>query len=88
MAVSRKTFERLKLRDRLKGTLSDDFTVTRAVREAGLDIRFVPQALTPSTDYCTFREMLEFTTRQMKITRVYATRLWLISFFGSGFLRL
>jgi CBS domain containing-hemolysin-like protein len=28
--------------------------------------------------------MLEFTTRQMKITRVYAEKLWLLSFFGSG----
>jgi hypothetical protein len=28
--------------------------------------------------------MFEFTNRQMKITRVYAQSLWLMSFFGSG----
>lgn len=84
MAIRRDTFERLGIRDRWRGTLSDDFTVTRAMNEAGLAIRFVPQALTPSVEDCTFRELLEFTTRQMKITQVYASHLWGLSFFGSG----
>jgi hypothetical protein len=30
------------------------------------------------------RECIEFTTRQMKVTRVYMPNLWLMSFFGSG----
>ena len=54
------------------------------MNEARLDIVFVPQALIPSVENCTFRELIEFTTRQMKITRVYRTKLWLLSFFGSG----
>lgn len=84
MAIRRETWVKLDLSSRLKGTLSDDFTVTRAMNEAGLEIRFVPQALTPSIEDCTWQEMLEFTTRQMKITRVYAHHLWLMSFSGSG----
>lgn len=84
MAVRREVWQRLDLSERLRGTLSDDFTVTRAMNEAGLEIRFVPQALTPSIENGTFRELFEFTTRQMKITRVYATPLWLLSFFGSA----
>lgn len=83
-AMRREAFDKLKIRERWRGTLSDDFTVTRVVKEAGLHIRFVPQALTPSPGACTFRECLEFTTRQMKITRVYAPHLWLMSFVGSG----
>jgi hypothetical protein len=54
------------------------------MNDAGLHIVFVPQALIPSVENCTFRELIEFTTRQMKITRVYRTNLWLLSFFGSG----
>ena len=54
------------------------------MNEAGFDIRHVPQALTRSQGECSFRECLELTTRQMKITRVYRRHLWLISFFGSG----
>lgn len=82
-AIRRKTFERLNMRKRWRGTLSDDFTVTRAMKRANLPIYFVPQALTASVDDCTFQELLEFTTRQMKITRVYAPNLWLQSFIGS-----
>lgn len=84
MAIRRDTFERLDIREKWAGTLSDDFTLTRAVKEAGLEIKFVPQALTASLENCTLGEMLEFTTRQMKITRVYASPLWLLSMFGSS----
>lgn len=84
MAIRRDTFETLNIREKWRGTLSDDFTVTRAMNEAGLKIHFVPQALTPSVENCSLREMFEFTNRQMKITRVYAQKLWLMSFFGSG----
>ncbi|MEO6464739.1 MAG: glycosyltransferase [Pyrinomonadaceae bacterium] len=84
MAIRREVWESLDLADRLKGTLSDDFTITRAVKDADLDIVFVPQALTPSIENCTLTELFEFTTRQMKITRVYATPLWAMSFFGSA----
>lgn len=84
MAIRRDTFERIGMRDKWHGTLSDDFAVTRAMNAAGLRIRFVPQALTASVESCTLRELFEFTTRQMKITRVYMPRLWLVSLVGSG----
>ena len=75
-AVRRETFERLGVGGRWRGSVSDDYTLTRALHEAGLPIRFVPACLTASVEDCTFAEMLEFTTRQLKITRVYAPRLW------------
>ena len=83
-AIRRDVFERLDIRERWNGTLSDDFTVTRVMNEAGLDIYFVPRALTASVHDCSIGELLEFTTRQMKITRVYSPKLWIISFVGSG----
>ena len=49
-----------------------------------MPIHFVPSAMTPSMDDCSFSQLIEFTTRQMKITRVYAPQLWKLSFFGSG----
>ena len=52
--------------------------MTRALHEAKLDIYFVPQCLTVSHEDCGWRELLEFTTRQIKITRVYAPHLWVI----------
>lgn len=82
MAMRRATFERIKMNDRWRGTLSDDFTVTTAMRENELKIRFVPQCLIASFQDCSFAELLEFTTRQMKITRVNASHYWLASLFG------
>ena len=83
-AIRRDVFESINMRDKWKGTLSDDFAVTRAVRSAGLEIVHVPQALTATLESCSLRQLLEFTTRQMKITRVYMPHLWLMSFFGSA----
>lgn len=82
-AILHETFERLDMRQRWHGTLSDDFALTSRLREANLPIYFVPNCLTASVEDCTFAELLEFTTRQMKITRVYQPGLWKASFAGS-----
>jgi cellulose synthase/poly-beta-1,6-N-acetylglucosamine synthase-like glycosyltransferase len=83
-AIRRETFERLDIREKWRGTLSDDFTLSHVVNGDGLPIIFVPQALTASVENCTLPELLEFTTRQMKITRVYAAPLWVMSLVGTG----
>ncbi len=84
MSIRRAVFERLDIRGKWRGTVSDDFAVTRAMNESQLPIVFVPQAICVSAENCTLTEMLEFTTRQMKITRVYAPKLWILSFIGSA----
>jgi len=84
-AIRRAVFERLKVADRWRGTVSDDFTLTRVLKDAKLPIHFVPHCLTASFDECSFRELFEFTTRQLKITRVYAAHLWQAVLFGSLF---
>lgn len=83
MAIRRETFEKLEIREKWRGTLTDDFVLTSVMKDAGLNVYFVPQCLTASVADCTWRELLEFTTRQMKITRVYAPHLWKASFVGS-----
>ena len=83
-AIRRATFERLNVVGHWAGTVSDDFTMTRVLKEAKLPIHFTPNCLVPSVGDCDFRELLEFTTRQIKITRVYAPHLWLPLMLGSG----
>jgi len=83
MALRRDTFERLGIRKKWRDALSDDYAVMRVMREANLPIYFVPQALTASIEDYSFSQVVEFTTRQMKITRVYAPALWIASFVGS-----
>jgi ceramide glucosyltransferase len=83
-AIRRATFDRLNVVDHWRGTVSDDFTITRVLKEAKLPIHFTPNCLVASVGDCGFRELLEFTTRQIKITRVYAAQLWLPLLLGSG----
>ena len=83
LAMRREVFEKINMREKWRGTLSDDFAVTRALKKANLPIYFVPQCLTATVEDCSFREFLEFSTRQMKITRIYAAHLWKASFIGS-----
>ena len=82
-AIRRTTFERLKVVDHWRGTVSDDFTLTRVLKKAGLPIHFTPRCLVPSVGDCGWDELMEFTTRQIKITRVYASHLWLPLLLGS-----
>ena len=82
-AILRMTFERLDMRDQWRGALSDDFAMTRALQGVKLPIHFVPACLTAAADDCGIAELLEFTTRQLKITRVYAPHLWKAVLIGS-----
>jgi cellulose synthase/poly-beta-1,6-N-acetylglucosamine synthase-like glycosyltransferase len=83
-AIRRSTFERLNVVEHWRGTVSDDFTITRVLKEAKLPIHFTPNCLVPSLGDCGWDELVEFTTRQIKITRVYAPHLWLPLLLGSS----
>lgn len=79
-AVRRADFEALgvvKLWDR---ALSDDYQMTRAMREAGRAIRFVPQAMIPSHDRTTFGGFWQFARRQIIITRICGPEIWRAGF--------
>ncbi|MEK6278906.1 MAG: glycosyltransferase family 2 protein [Acidobacteriota bacterium] len=82
-AIRRSTFDQLEVRDAWHGTVSDDFAMTRVLQHAKLPIHFVPACLVPSLDNCSMKELLEFTNRQLKITRVYAPHLWKPLLIGS-----
>jgi cellulose synthase/poly-beta-1,6-N-acetylglucosamine synthase-like glycosyltransferase len=84
MAVRRSTFGEIRVLDAWHGSVSDDYSITRAAERAGIRIIFVPECLIPSYGECTWRELLEFTTRQITITRVYHPRLWRIGFIAQA----
>jgi len=82
-AIRRATFELAHVMDAWQGAASDDFAMTRALHAERLPIHFVPACMTASHEDCSFRELLEFTTRQLKITRAYAPHLWKIVLFSN-----
>jgi ceramide glucosyltransferase len=81
-AMHRATFERLNILEAWRGTVSDDYAITRAAQRGGMKIVFVPECLVLSFGECSFGELVEFTTRQIIITRVYHRVLWRIAFAG------
>lgn len=82
-AILKSTFRKLEMAEHWRGSVSDDFTMTRVLQRAALPIHFVPACLVASVDPTTARELLEFTNRQLKITRVYAAHLWTPLLIGS-----
>ncbi len=77
MAINRDLFESLRIKQSWEaGAVSDDYILTSAIHAEGLRIKFVPQCLMVSEAIPSVRNLLEFTTRQLTITRVYAPRVW------------
>jgi len=76
MALRRRTFDEAKVPLYWAGCVSDDLMLTRALRDAGRKIVFVPQCLVATHHPTTWRALLEWTTRQILLTRVYEPRLW------------
>jgi ceramide glucosyltransferase len=77
LAMRAADFRRLDIAGRYwPRTVSDDYGVTRAVREAGGRIHFEPRCLVASGQKTSFGEFLNWANRQIVLTRVYAPRLW------------
>jgi cellulose synthase/poly-beta-1,6-N-acetylglucosamine synthase-like glycosyltransferase len=76
-AIRRKTFNDAQVLEVWQGALSDDFTLTHALEAAGKPIVFCAECLAPTLHPWTWKELLDFTNRQILITRVYSPRRWM-----------
>jgi hypothetical protein len=76
MAIRKETFFEARVYAYWKNTVSDDYALTAAIRDAGLAIAFAPGALTPSLERFSCAGFFGWIRRQMTITRVYDQRLW------------
>lgn len=75
-AIRRERFEQSNVLEYWNGSVSDDFSITRALRQSGFPILFAPECMVPTMFDCDAAGLLEFTNRQIVITRVYESRLW------------
>lgn len=76
MAVRRETFERARMTSVWDTAADDDLSLTTAVKALGLKVRFVPQCLVASDGDGTIQEIIEWTNRQLILTKVYYPGLW------------
>jgi len=86
MAIRVDTFRQVGLDKIWPKALSDDCTLTYAVKKAGKKVTFVPACLVATHESTTWRQLFEFARRQFIITRVGAAGTWwfglLTSFFA------
>ena len=75
-AIRRSVFEQANVLEEWQNSVSDDYSLTRALEHIGRPIVFVPECLTVSLATANFAGLMEFTNRQIVITRVYAPWLW------------
>ena len=75
-AIRRSTFHDVRVLDAWEGAVSDDFALTRALEAAGKPIVFCPECLAATPHPWTGTSLLEFTNRQILVTRVYAPKRW------------
>ena len=84
-AIRRERFEQCNVMEFWDGSVSDDFSLTHALRQYGLPILFAPECIVPTMFDCDADGLLEFTNRQIIITRVYESRLWVLGGFAHAF---
>jgi cellulose synthase/poly-beta-1,6-N-acetylglucosamine synthase-like glycosyltransferase len=75
-AIRRTNFEQSGVMDLWRGSVSDDYSLTSALERIGRSIVFIPDCLTLSYSETDFHGLMEFTNRQILITRVYAEKIW------------
>jgi cellulose synthase/poly-beta-1,6-N-acetylglucosamine synthase-like glycosyltransferase len=82
MAIRVEVFRKLGLDKIWPKALSDDLSLSTAVKKAGLIVAFVPACLVASYEVTTWRKLFEFTRRQFLITRVSTPKTWWFGFFS------
>jgi ceramide glucosyltransferase len=78
-AIRRAMFEHAHVAEEWRHSVSDDYSMTIAMDRAQLSIVFLPECLVPSFVDTDFQGLLEFTNRQILITRVYAEKMWAVA---------
>lgn len=79
-AIRRAIFEQIGMLDAWQYSFSDDYSLTTMIERARRQIVFLPECLTPSYVQTDFAGLLEFSTRQIRITRVYRPQIWATAF--------
>jgi len=78
-AIRRSVFDQAGVLEEWRGSVSDDYSMTNALRRSNRSIVFVPECLTPSFIETDFHGLMEFTNRQILITKVYSQKTWRIA---------
>lgn len=88
MAIRRSVFEMAEVSASWNQAADDDLSLTTAVKKIGLAVHFVPQCLVASDGDASLSEILEWTNRQLILTKVYYPQLWARAIVRAGVMAL
>lgn len=77
MAIKRDIFKQARVAESWDRAADDDLSLTTSVKALGLKVRFVPQCLVASHGDGSLEEIVEWTNRQLILTKVYYRELWM-----------
>jgi len=83
MAIRVDVFRKVGLDKIWPKVLSDDLSLTYAVKKTGMKLAFVPACLVATYESTTWPNLFEFARRQFLITRIYRPWTWLIGLCSS-----
>jgi Glycosyltransferases, probably involved in cell wall biogenesis len=78
-AIRRSVFDESAVLEEWSHSVSDDYSMTNALQRRNLPIVFLPECLTASYVETDFAGLMEFTNRQILITRVYSPKMWMVA---------
>jgi ceramide glucosyltransferase len=84
MAIRREVFGKLGMAQLWRGALADDYSLTYAIKKAGLVIKFVPACFVASYEKTSWKDLISFTRRQFIITGICRRGLWYLALCGFG----
>jgi ceramide glucosyltransferase len=78
-AIRRSVFDQSAVLEEWSHSVSDDYSMTNALQRRNLPIVFLPECLTASYIENDLGGLMEFTNRQILITRVYSSKMWMMA---------
>jgi ceramide glucosyltransferase len=82
-AIRVETFRTAGIEKKWEKAVSDDLSLTTAIKKQRLLIAYVPACLVATYHQCDWGQLFEFGRRQFLITRVYRPNIWWFSLAGS-----
>jgi len=79
MAIKTETFKKLKIADVWQNALSDDLSLSSALKKKHLKVAFVPACIVASYESIRWPGLFEFARRQYLITRICVPGTWLFA---------
>ena len=83
MAIHVQTFRELGIEKLWQKAVSDDYSLSCAVKDAHKKVEFVPGCLVATSESTTWAKLFEFGRRQFVITKVYAPQMWSFGLFSA-----